>query len=99
MLKIIRNFLLEIVDNIDSGNSNITEGDALEIAKMLNTYTNKGHKLSKEQSCRYLNMSRSSFDNYIREGLIPPGIKESGFKEKFWIEKDLIEFMNKMRNK
>lgn len=48
--------------------------------------------MSKYQACQYLNVSRATFDNYVREGLLPRGKKVVGFKELFWIEKDLIEF-------
>lgn len=40
-------------------------------------------------------MSRATFDNYIREGKLPKGKKEAGFKELFWIKKELDEYINK----
>ena len=95
MLKIIRNLLLKIVDNIDAGNSNITEKEALEITKVLQSYTDKTVKMSKYQACQYLNISRATFDNYVREGRLPRGKKEAGFKELFWIQRDLDEFIRK----
>jgi len=36
-----------------------------------------------------LNVSRATFDKYVKEGRLPQGIKEAGFKEKFWRQKDL----------
>lgn len=98
MLKIIRTLLLKIVDNIDSGNSNITESEAIELAKVIQSYTDKTQRLSKYQACRYLNVSRATFDNYVREGLLPRGKKEAGFKELFWVEKDLDDFMKSRRD-
>lgn len=97
MLKAIRNLLVKIVDNIDSGNSNLTENEALELAKVLQSYTDKTIKMSKYQACKYLNMSRATFDNYVREGNLPRGKKEAGFKELFWEQKDLDEFKKKSR--
>lgn len=97
MLKIIRNLLLKIVDNIDSGNSNMTENEAIEFARVLQSYTDKTVKMSKYQACQYLNVSRATFDNYVREGNLPRGKKEAGFKELFWVEKDLDEFKKKSR--
>ena len=97
MLNIIRNLLLKIVDNIDSGNSNITEKEALEITKVLQSYTDKTVKMSKYQACQYLNISRATFDNYVREGRLPRGKKEAGFKELFYTQKDLDEFIRKSR--
>ena len=95
MLNLIKKILLKIVDDIDAGNSNISEKEALELTKVLQSYTDKTSKLSKYQACQYLNMSRASFDNYVREGKIPQGKKEAGFKEKFWIKKDLDNIKNK----
>lgn len=97
MFKVIRNLLLKIVDNIDAGNSNITENEAMELAKVLQSYTDKTVKMSKYQACQYLNISRATFDNYVREGKLPRGKKEAGFKELFWTQKDLDEFIKKNR--
>ena len=35
MLKLIRNQLLRIVEDIDAGNSNLTEEEEIEVAKIL----------------------------------------------------------------
>lgn len=98
MIKIIREILSKMINDIDAGNSNITDTDALEIAKILNTYTDKTQKLSKYKACEYLNVSRATFDNYVREGILPRGSKEAGFKEVFWTIKDLDNFKKSRRN-
>ena len=97
MIKVIRNLLLKIVDNIDAGNSNITENEAMELAKVLQSYTDKTVKMSKYQACQYLNVSRATFDNYVREGKLPRGKKEAGFKELLYTQKDLDEFKKKCK--
>lgn len=97
MLKTIKSLLQKIIDNIDSGNSDVDEFEAIEIAKMLQFYTDKSKKLSKYQACQYLNVSRATFDNYVRAGLIPKGKKESGFKELFWTERDLKNSLNRLK--
>lgn len=38
MLRVIRSLLLKIVDDIDAGNSNISEGEALEIVDSLKRF-------------------------------------------------------------
>lgn len=97
MLKVIRNLLVKIIDDIDAGNSNITENEAIELTKVLQSYTDKTVKMSKYQACQYLNVSRATFDNYVREGKLPRGKKEAGFKELFWVQKDLDEFRKRSR--
>jgi hypothetical protein len=79
----VKNALLKIVDAIDTSNSRFDEDDALEIIELANRLTNTKNKLSKYQSCKYLNVSRATFDNYIRDGKIPKGKKEQGFTELF----------------
>lgn len=94
MLRVIRSLLLKIVDDIDAGNSNITEGEAIEIVDSLKRFTDKEKRLSKYAACEYLNISRATFDNYVREGKLPRGKHEIGFKELSWDRKTLDEFMD-----
>lgn len=93
MIKVIRSLLQNCIDRIDTGNSNLSTDEEIKIIELLKKYTNKDRKLSKYQACEYLNMSRATFDKYIREGKIPKGKKEAGFKELFYLESDLREFV------
>lgn len=99
MLKVIRSLLLKIVDDIDAGNSNISEGEAIKIVDSLKRFTDKEKRLSKYAACEYLNVSRATFDNYIREGKLPRGKHEIDFKELSWSEKELDEFVKKCSKK
>ena len=99
MLKVIRNLLENIIQDIDAGNSNIDENDAIEIVKALSEYTRKDKGISKYSACEYLNVSRATFDRYVAEGKLPKGKHEIGFKEKFWLKKDLDECIKRMSNK
>lgn len=98
MLKVIRSLLLKIVDDIDAGNSNISEGEAIEIVDSLKRFTDKERRLSKYAACEHLNVSRATFDNYVREGKLPRGKHEIGFKELSWSKKELDESVKKCRN-
>lgn len=89
MIGLIRTLLQNCIDRIDSGNSNLSADEEIEIIQLLKKYTDKDRKFSKYQACKYLNMSRATFDKYIREGKIPKGKKEAGFKEIFWDESEL----------
>ena len=98
MLKVIKSLLERIINDIDCGNSNITEDEAMDIIKIIKSYTDKTQRLSKYQACQKLNVSRATFDNLVREGVIPRGEKVVGFKELFWKEKTLDEVIKSRRN-
>ena len=98
MLKVIKSLLERIINDIDCGNSNITEDEAVEIIKVIKSYTDKTQRLSKYQACQKLNVSRATFDNLVREGVIPRGEKVIGFKELFWEEKTIDEVIKSRRN-
>ena len=97
MLKIIRELLLNIIDNIDSGNSNASEDEEMEIIEIIKKFTDKTQRLSKYKACQYLNVSRATFDNYVREGKLPKGEKVAGFNELSWNKKELEEYIKKYR--
>ena len=97
-MDVIAQLLEQCLGNIKAGTSNISEEDQLEIVAMLKKYTNKDRRLSKYQACTYLNMSRATFDNYVREGKIPKGKKETGWKELSWSESELKEVIKQFRH-
>lgn len=98
MLRVIRNLLVKIVNDIDAGNSNITEKEAMELTKVLQSYTDKTVKMSKYEACKYLNVSRATFDNYVRAGRLPRGKHEAGFKELSWDRKTLDAFIKSCKS-
>lgn len=94
MLQIIKRQLAEIIDNIDSGNSNLSYEDQIKIFKAIQQLTSSDKRMSKVMACDYLGVSRATFDNYVRDGLLPKGIKEDGFKELSWNKSDLDIFLH-----
>ena len=54
MLKIIREILLKIVNDIDTGNSNLSPEECEEVIEYLSGITNKNEKLSKLRQRRFL---------------------------------------------
>ena len=59
--RMIAKLLREIADKIDAGTTEISEYEAIDILKVI------AHRpLSKEQACRFLNLSRSRFDDLKR---------------------------------
>ena len=92
MLKIIRDLLQQIIDDIDSGNSNISQHQQLEVIDFIHKINTK--ELSKQEAADYIGVSRATFDNYINKGLIPRGSKRQGFKELSWNKFDLDKYLN-----
>ena len=88
MLQAIKKLLLGVVADIDAGNSNIDEEEAIQIAKALKSMR-RDNPMSKYQAYTYLNMSRAKFDGLVREGKLPKGRKIPGWKELIWYKKDL----------
>lgn len=94
MLKpIIRSLLQKFIDDIDAGNSNIDEDQEIKIISVLSNIANPDQRMSKVQACDYLGVSRATFDNYVRDGFIPKGVKQEGFKELSWNKADLDIFL------
>lgn len=61
---IIKQLLLNVIDGLDSGTSQIPDDEtANEIIDQLNRLTNTQTKYSKYQACKYLHVSRATFDN------------------------------------
>lgn len=92
-MDIIRRLLVKTINDIDAGNSNLTDEDALKLIDILKEFSSKNVFLSKYQAYTYLNISRATFDNYVREGKLPKGKKKQGWKELGWYKKDLDAFI------
>lgn len=93
--KFLATQLRYLADNIDAGNTNASEEELLAICEQLGFVVNPETKMSKYQAVKFLGISRATFDNYIVKGLIPKGLEQQGFKEKFWYKKDLTKFKEK----
>lgn len=84
----ITKLLRETADKIDSGNCELNEEQAMDIMSVI------GHEvLSKDEACSYLNLSRSRFDDLVREGKIPKGRKRRGFKELIFYKDELTKII------
>lgn len=93
MLKsIIRTLLQKFIDDIDSDNCNITMEQQSKIISVLSNIANPDQRMSKIQACDYLGVSRATFDNYVRDGFIPKGIKQEGLKNFLGIKRTQIYF-------
>ena len=84
IIKVFSKLLRDTADKLDAGTCEISEDQAIDVIQMLSH-----EPLSKDQACTYLNLSRSRFDDLVRDGKIPRGKKRRGFKELVWYKDQL----------
>lgn len=70
-----------------------------DVYYVIQIMSNPEERLSKYLACSYLNVSRATFDNYVRCGKLPKGKKTAGFKELSWTKKDLDEAVAKIKRR
>lgn len=102
VLKVLSNLLRTLADNIDVGNSNITEAEAIELVDVIRHFTDREELITKYEACKYLNISRATFDNYVRAGKLPKGKKKIGSTAKFYTKRELdlcVKEIKKLQNK
>lgn len=92
--KAVSKILREIADKIDSGNCELSEDQAMDVISAISHEV-----LSKDEACGYLNLSRSRFDDLVREGVIPRGRKRRGFKELIFYKDELDIALTKIEKK
>lgn len=90
--------MVKLIDDIDTDNTHLEEDDMLEIIDKLKELRKKEIVFSKYQAYTYLNISRATFDNLVKDNKLPHGKKEQGFKELRWYKKDLDRYL-KINNK
>lgn len=96
MLQVIKKLLLKVVDDIDSGNSELSQQEMGEVVDVLQRYNFRDKYISKYQAYTYLNISRAKFDNLVRDGILPRGKKVQGFRELQWSLKEIKEYSKKV---
>ena len=85
LIKVFSKLLRDTADKLEARTCEINEEQVRDVISMLSH-----EPMSKEQACIYLNMSRSKFDQYVREGKLPKGRKRMGFTEKIWYRDQLV---------
>lgn len=98
MLNIISKLLRRIADRIDEGSISSNPEETMQVMEAVQGFVDKEQRLSKYEACRYLNISRATFDNYVRAGKLPRGKHEAGFKELSWDKKTLDAFIKSCKS-
>ena len=97
-LELLKNSFLYLAEGIDNGNTTFTDEECDALLDVIKKAIDNDTKYSKYQAVKYLNISTSTFDNWVRVGKIQEGRKEVGFKEKFWLLDDLKKVKGKNKN-
>lgn len=98
-IKVIKLLFNKVIQDIDAGNSNITETEADEIIEVIKSISDKTEYLSKEQAAGYLHMSTQNFDVLRRKGDIPEGVKRPGITNLLWNKKTLDKYIEEHKVK
>lgn len=85
--RLVAKIMREAADKIDSDTCEMTDEEAMDLMSVLSHQA-----MSKEDACIYLNLSRSQFDNLIRDNKISKGKKRKGFKELVFYRDELDAF-------
>lgn len=75
--------LRTFADNIESGNTNATEGELIELCDQLAFIVNPEEKLSKYQAAKILGMSTKTFDYHVAKGNIPKPRSQKDLRKYF----------------
>lgn len=98
IIGIIRKQLINIIQDIDAGNSTLSDAEAISVMKAIAKYSRKDSPISKAAACEYLGIGRSKFDSLVREEKIPRGKKMMGFKELHWTKRDLDRYVKEYKS-
>ena len=85
LTKLLSNELRKLANKLDSGNCELNDEEAMDLLKVI-----AHESMSKDQACSYLNISRSRFDELVKEGKLPKGRKVRGFKELRFYKDELM---------
>ncbi len=94
LIKLVVKTLRETADNLDAGNSELSEAEAMDIMGVL------CHRaMSKAQVCEYLNTSPSNFGAMIRAKEMPKGRKVVGYKELRWYKDEIDDCVKNIKGR
>lgn len=93
LTKLLIKELRNTADKLEAGTCEISETEAMDI---INTLTHEA--MSKESACKFLNVSRATFDLHVSLGNIPKGRKRIGFKELVWYKDELQKCIDRLKH-
>lgn len=95
-LQVIDDMIMEIHERIKSGRCLTNKMQNLRAIDFLHLICNKDEAISKYEACRYVGVSRATFDRLVAAGKLPSGKKRTGWTELAWYAKDLDKYIDKL---
>lgn len=95
-LQMLDNILMEFHDRIRSGRCLTNKQQIIMATDFLHRIANKDEAISKYEACRYVGVSRATFDRLVLAGKLPKGKKRVGWTELAWFPKDLDKYIDEL---
>ena len=90
--KLVVKELRKAADKIEAGTCEISTDEALHMIETM------AHiPMSKEEACKFLNVSAPTFNLHLGLGNIPKGRKRTGFKELVWYKDELQKCVERLK--
>ena len=92
-MQLLKLLLTQVIDDLDSGNSNLNEQQCLEVIDIIKKYNPKlevDKELTMTDICNKYHITRQTFYRKVKEGIIPEGIKKPG-RNPYWKESVIKE--------
>lgn len=94
-LAAIDSILLELHDRIVSGRCLANHMQNRLLLDLLHHIADKDELCPKYAACRYVGVSRSTFDRLVLAGKLPRGKKIAGWKELVWSYRELDAYIDR----
>lgn len=94
-IELLKAVLLQIVSDIDAGNSNMDEKECIEMLQVVKKYNDKfiDKELTCKEVCDTYHISRQTLYRKVNEGKIPPATKIAG-KNPYWKKSVLDKYLS-----
>lgn len=93
MNKIIANLLRKCASDLENGTSHLSSQGCYKALNTINLLMNGDEEMSKKEASEYIGVSRATFENYVRDNIIPEGKHHEGTKALFWFKSDLDNYL------
>lgn len=95
MLKVLRDLLAGIVDDMDAGNTNISEEQLMKAIEIVKPYALRSPYVTAYKAYTYLGVCPKTFRTLVAKGELPKGIKEAGETSLKWLKTDIENYSKK----